>query len=89
MLTVLIATRNGAATLPRVLASYTQLEPPTGGWKLVVVDNGSTDGTAALQLAQMTAYLRGVRGSDLSQGKVLAEIVHARYLELEQVIHPD
>lgn len=43
MLTVLFATRNGAATLPRVLEAYTRLQSPEGSWKLVVVDNGSTD----------------------------------------------
>ncbi|HZS34172.1 MAG TPA: glycosyltransferase [Methylomirabilota bacterium] len=48
MLTVLIATRNGAATLPRVLASHARLRPPPGGWRLVVIDNGSTDGSARI-----------------------------------------
>lgn len=48
VLTVLIATRNGAATLPRVLASYTRLRPPDGGWRLVVVDNGSDDDSARI-----------------------------------------
>lgn len=48
MLTVLIATHNGAETLPRVLDAYTQLDGPPGGWKLVVVDNGSDDDTAAI-----------------------------------------
>jgi glycosyltransferase involved in cell wall biosynthesis len=43
VLTVLFATRNGAATLPAVLETYCRLESPQGGWKLVVVDNGSTD----------------------------------------------
>jgi glycosyltransferase involved in cell wall biosynthesis len=45
MLTVLITTYNGAPTLPDVLDAYRRLEPPAGGWKLVVVDNDSTDGT--------------------------------------------
>ncbi len=45
MLTVLIATRNRARTLPAVLESYCQLNEPRGGWKLLLVDNGSTDGT--------------------------------------------
>jgi glycosyltransferase involved in cell wall biosynthesis len=45
VLTVLIATRNGAATLPEVLAAHERLLPPAGGWKLVVVDNASEDGT--------------------------------------------
>jgi glycosyltransferase involved in cell wall biosynthesis len=48
MLTVLFSTRNGAATLPAVLASYTALESPTGGWKLVIADNGSVDRSRAI-----------------------------------------
>jgi len=45
MLTVLMATYNGARTLPYVLNAYCQLESPEGGWKLAIVDNGSTDQT--------------------------------------------
>ena len=45
MLTVVITTYNGAPTLPEVLDAYRRLEPPARGWKLVVVDNDSTDGT--------------------------------------------
>jgi GT2 family glycosyltransferase len=48
MLTVLMATYNGANTLPHVLNAYCALEPPDGGWKLVIVDNGSTDETKAV-----------------------------------------
>lgn len=48
MLTVLMATRDRATILREVLESYTRLASPPGGWKLVVVDNGSRDGTAAL-----------------------------------------
>jgi GT2 family glycosyltransferase len=43
LVTVLFATRNGAKTLGGVLEAYRRLEPLRGGWKLVVVDNGSTD----------------------------------------------
>lgn len=46
MLTVLIATYNGAATLPRVLQAYCALLPPPRGWQLLIVDNGSSDGSA-------------------------------------------
>ena len=48
MLTVLIATHNGARTLPVVLEAYVRLQPPAGGWKLVVVDNASEDGTGGV-----------------------------------------
>lgn len=48
MLTVLIATYNGARTLPRVLEAFRRLEEPAGGWNLVVVDNGSTDATQSI-----------------------------------------
>ena len=40
-----MATCNGAATLPKVLAAYCGLLPPDGGWSLLIVDDGSTDGT--------------------------------------------
>ena len=48
MLTVLIATRNGAATLPRVLDAYGALQAPPQGWRLLIADNGSTDATRAV-----------------------------------------
>jgi glycosyltransferase involved in cell wall biosynthesis len=45
VLTVLIATHNGAQTLPHALKEYCNLEPPKGGWKLIIIDNASTDET--------------------------------------------
>lgn len=48
MLTVLFATRNGMGTLKSVLTAYSRLQPPVGGWKLIVVDNASTDSTAEI-----------------------------------------
>jgi L-malate glycosyltransferase len=45
VLTVLLATRNRAQILREVLESYCALEVPASGWKLVVIDNGSTDQT--------------------------------------------
>ena len=46
--TVLFATRNRAAALAQVLDRFREMRAPRGGWKLLVVDNGSTDHTAAL-----------------------------------------
>ena len=50
MLSVLIATHNGADTISRTLAAMSKLEAPSGGWKLVVVNNASTDETESLIL---------------------------------------
>lgn len=52
MPTVLMATHNGAKTLLEVLKAYCKLDSPDGGWKLVIVNNGSTDGTKRLVLAR-------------------------------------
>lgn len=54
MLTVLMASCNGASTLPTVLLAYTHLQVPHGGWRLIIADNGSTDATA-----QVIAAFRG------------------------------
>jgi len=51
MLTVLMATFNGVRTLPQVLDAYTQLHSPDEGWRLLVVDNGSDDGTRELLMS--------------------------------------
>lgn len=48
MLTMLLATRNRSSILREVLESYCRLQQPSGGWKLVVIDNGSTDDTAQI-----------------------------------------
>ena len=48
MITVLIATLNGEATLPQTLDSFCGLTAAPGTFKLVAVDNGSTDRTRAI-----------------------------------------
>lgn len=45
MLTVLLATRNRVTILRETLEAFCRLQAPSSGWKLVVVDNGSTDQT--------------------------------------------
>jgi glucosyl-dolichyl phosphate glucuronosyltransferase len=45
MITVLLATRDRAESLGRMLHSLLALREPPGGWKLVVADNGSRDST--------------------------------------------
>jgi cellulose synthase/poly-beta-1,6-N-acetylglucosamine synthase-like glycosyltransferase len=45
---VLLATRDGGRTLPRLLDRLCSLEPPPVPFRVTVVDNGSTDGTPAI-----------------------------------------
>lgn len=48
-ISVAICTRDRAPSLERALQSLVQLHVPPGtNWKLLIIDNGSTDGTAAL-----------------------------------------
>jgi glycosyltransferase involved in cell wall biosynthesis len=55
-LTVLFATRNGERALARTLEAYRRVAPPSVPWKLVVVDNGSSDATADI-LRSFKAHL--------------------------------
>jgi glycosyltransferase involved in cell wall biosynthesis len=48
MITVLFATYNGSHTLDAVLKAYCGLIMPDNEWKLVIVDNGSTDSTRSI-----------------------------------------
>jgi glycosyltransferase involved in cell wall biosynthesis len=43
--TVLLASHNGEAVLARTLEGYCSVNPEANSWKLVIVDNGSTDST--------------------------------------------
>jgi len=82
LLTVLIATRDGAPTLPRVLDAYCRLLAPEGGWRLLIVDNGSGDGTAAL-LDRYAGRLPLRRLHEPRPGKNVA-LNHALEIALEQ-----
>lgn len=48
MISVILATRNGARTLGRTLDAFARLERPASNWQLIAVDNGSTDRTPVL-----------------------------------------
>jgi glycosyltransferase involved in cell wall biosynthesis len=47
MLSVLIATHNGVDTIGRTLQAMSELDHPSGGWKLIIVNNASTDDSEA------------------------------------------
>jgi len=88
MLTVLMATHNGACTLPTVLDAYSKLEPVTGGWKLVIVNNGSSDGTQEIiesfaQKLPLTCVFEGAKGKNAALNTGLA------YLEGDLTVFTD
>ena len=79
MLTIFISTRNGGRTLPRLLDAYTRLEQPPGGWKLVIVDNGSTDATREIiesfqQRLPLTYLFEGRMGKNVALNTALAHL---------------
>jgi glycosyltransferase involved in cell wall biosynthesis len=45
-ISLIICTRNRASRLAVCLEHLGRLQPPIGGWELIIVDNGSTDDTA-------------------------------------------
>jgi L-malate glycosyltransferase len=88
VLTVLFATRNGARTLLPVLTAYTRLQAPAGGWKLVVVDNGSTD-DSALILARFQDCLPLTSITELKPGKNAALNAGLSHTEGDLVVLTD
>jgi len=47
-ISILVATHNGVHTLPRMLDAMMRLRNPVRNWRLLVIDNASTDATADL-----------------------------------------
>lgn len=88
MLTVLFATYNGSLTLERSLHSLTKLNPPEGGYKLVIVDNASVDDTreiiASFKNKLPLTYLRTER-----QGKNIALNEGLKHVEGDLVVLTD
>jgi glycosyltransferase involved in cell wall biosynthesis len=79
MLTVLLATRNGDRTLSGVLEAFTHVQAPPSGWKLVVVDNGSTDRTHEIVTSfqselPLTYKFEGRVGKNFALNTGLAEL---------------
>jgi glycosyltransferase involved in cell wall biosynthesis len=79
MLTVIITTYNGERTLPRVLEGYTRLLAPSGGWKLIVSDNGSKDGTREIierfkDRLPLTYIFEAQRGQNAARNPALLQL---------------
>jgi len=88
MLTVLFSTKNRAARLPEVLECFTRLQSPSGQWKLVIVDNGSTDDTLEV-LASFAGRLPLVWFSEPKPGKNSALNTGLAHIEGDLVVFTD
>lgn len=78
--TVILCTRNRAASLARTLESAAGMAPVTEAWEMLVVDNGSTDETAAViasfagrlpvrRVVQPLAGLSNARNAGLAEAR--------------------
>ncbi len=77
MLTVMFTSHNGLAVLPRTLDGLVQTQPPADGWKLIAVDNASTDGTGDLLRSYqgrlpLTVLMEPVPGKNRALNRALA-----------------
>lgn len=82
MIAVVFSTRDGARTLPEALARHRALLPAPVPHRLFVVDNGSTDGTAAILDEHLGAMPLAVRreprpGKNRALNAVLPELASA------------
>lgn len=88
MLTVVLATHNGAQTLPKTLESMQKLKVPDGGWKLIIVDNVSNDSTAEI-LKKFSDSLPMVILYQVKRGKNASLNMAIPHFEGELVIFTD
>ena len=65
---VVLATHNGAETLPPMLRGYQKVLAPKRRWAMVIVDNGSTDATAQI-IEQFATTLPVLRLEEPRAGK--------------------
>jgi len=88
MLTVLLATRNRSRLIRDVLETYCTLKQPSSGWKLVVIDNGSTDRTPQV-IAEFANRLPLQSAMEPRMGKNIALNTGLEFLEGDLAIFSD
>jgi glycosyltransferase involved in cell wall biosynthesis len=84
VISVIVPAYNGTATLPRVLRAISESEGVT--WECVVVDDGSTDGTASLAESWGA---RVIRAGDVPSGPARARNLGAAMAQAELICFID
>lgn len=79
MISVVLSTHNGQDSLPRMFDALSRVTPPSGGWKLVVVENASSDATPEIlsnwQLAlPMTVVTEPTPGKNRALNRALEHV---------------
>jgi len=87
-LSILITTLNGARTLGPLMEALTRLTVPVPAWRIVVVDNGSTDGTPGL-LQRYAAALPLVLLREERRGMNIARNAGLEHVKGELVVFTD
>jgi glucosyl-dolichyl phosphate glucuronosyltransferase len=85
---ILFATHNGARTLPRMIAALERLEAPARPWRIVAVDNASTDETAQILADAATRLPMTVVGCPIP-GKLPALKMGAQAVTGDLVVFTD
>ena len=92
--TVLLAVHNGEAWIARKLESLLALDYPTHLLRILVLDDGSTDDTAALVQTvtdariELVSLPRGGKARALNAGLALAESDVVFFTDVRQAMHP-
>jgi len=85
---IVFATHNGERTLPRMLAALKAIAPPRRPWRVVAVDNASTDRSAAL-LREAAGDLPMLVLACAEPGKMPALKAAAKHLSGDLVVFTD
>lgn len=86
--TVVMSTYNGAERLRETLDSMCHIKAPEGGWKLIVVDNASTDNSKEI-ISSFSGVLPMVALYCAKQGKNAALNMAIPYFEGDLIIFAD
>lgn len=88
MITVIFSSFNGESTVGLTLEALCHLVPPEGGWKLIGIDNGSSDSTARImgsfkERLPLQILTVPIRGKNYALNEAL------QYIEGELVVFTD